>query len=74
MYTFDNNSDCFIIAPDTLIEHVTHLCKWFLRTGQIPLFLIACPLFTIVKDNLSDISASDNYKAIAIGSLMLNMV
>ena len=71
---FDYNSDCFINAPDTLIEHVTHLfiyIKWFRRTGKIPWFLITCSLVPIVQDNLSDISASDNYKAIAIDSLML---
>ena len=44
---FDCNSNCFINAPDTLIEHVTHLFKWFLRTGQIPLFLISSSLVPI---------------------------
>ena len=61
---FGYNSNCFINAPDTLREHVTHLFKWFQRNGKIPFFLLA-------KDNLSDISASDNYRATAIGSLML---
>ena len=76
MYTvyFDYNSDCFINNSDTFIEHVTHSFKWFLRTGKIPFFQLSCSLVPIVKDNLSDISASANYRAIAIGSLMLNMV
>jgi len=68
---FQFNSDCFINAPDSLINHVTQLFKWFLRTGKIPHFLLICSLVPIVKDNLSDICNSDNYRAIAIGSLLL---
>ena len=56
---------------DSLIEHVTHLFKWLLRTGKIPDFLLVCTLVPIVKDNLGDIATSDNYRAIAIGSLLL---
>ena len=43
---------------------MTILFKWFLRTGTIP----AVP---IVRDNLGDIASSDNYRTIAIGSLLL---
>ena len=50
---------------------MTQLFKWFLRTGKIPHFLLICSLVPIVKDNLSDICNSDNYRAIAIGSLLL---
>jgi len=68
---FDFNSDCLINSSDELISAVTHLFKWFLRTGTVPNFLLLCTLVPIVKDNLSDISSSDNYRAIAIGSLIL---
>ena len=69
--SYDFNSDCLTYAPDSLIEHVTHLFKCLLRTGKIPDFLLVCTLVPIVKDNLGDIATSDNYRAIAIGSLLL---
>lgn len=68
---FEFNSDCVINCTDKLINQVTLLFKWFLRTGKIPSFLLLCTLVPIVKDNLSDITSSDNYRAIAIGSLLL---
>ena len=50
---------------------MTTIFKWFLATGKIPAFLLLCTLVPIVKDNLEDIATSDNYRAIAIGSLIL---
>ena len=44
---------------------------YILRTGTIPAFLLLCTIVPIVKDNLGDIASSDNYRAIAIGSLLL---
>ena len=69
--TFSFNSDCLLNSCDDLIKHVTILFKWFLRTGTIPAFLLLCTIVPIVKDNLGDIASSDNYRAIAIGSLLL---
>ena len=68
---FDFNSDCLINATDKLIQDITVLFRWFLRTGVIPNFLLLCTLVPIVKDNLADITSSENYRAIAIGSLIL---
>ena len=68
---FDFSSDCLINASNKLIDHVTTLFKWFLATGKIPAFLLLCTLVQIVKDNLDDFAISDNYRAIAIGSLIL---
>ena len=68
---FGFSSDCLMNASNKLIDHVTTLLKWFLSTGKIPAFLLLCTLVLIVKDNLYDIATSDNYRAIAIGSLIL---
>ena len=68
---YDFSSDCLMNASNKLIDHVTTLFKWFLATGKIPAFLLLCTLVPIVKDNLDDIATSDNYRAIAIGSLIL---
>ena len=58
-------------ASNKLIDHVTTLFKWFLATGKIPAFLLLYTLVPIVKDNLDDIAISDNYRTIAIKSLIL---
>lgn len=68
---FDFNSDCLINSPPELIHHVTNLFKWFLRSGKVPAFLLLCTIVPIVKDNIGDITSSENYRAIAIGSLIL---
>ena len=69
--TYGFNSDCLINASDNLIDHAVNLFRWFLRTGKIPASLLLCTLVPIVKDNMSDITSSDNYRAIAIGNLIL---
>ena len=38
------------------------------------IFIVYPPTLPIVKDTLGDISASDNYRAIAIGSLLLKVL
>ena len=68
---FDFSSDCLMNASSKLIDHVNTLFKWFLATSKIPAFLLLCTLVPIVKDNLDDIATSNNYRAIAIGSLIL---
>ena len=52
-----NSSDELIFAITGLFKH-----KLFLICTLVPI---------VVKDNLSDISSSDIYRAIAIGSLIL---
>ena len=57
---FQFGSDCLINGTNSLIYHVITLFKWFFRTGRIPPFLLMCTLVPIIKDNLGDISSSDN--------------
>ena len=68
---FDFSSECLMKTSIKLIDHVTTLFKWFLATGKIPAVLLLCTLVPIGKDTLDDIAISDNYRAIAIGSLIL---
>ena len=71
---YDFSSDCIINGPKTLIPHLTNLVKLFLIHGKAPLFLLVCSLVPLVKDNLADLATSDNYRAIAIGSLLLKLL
>ena len=70
----DVQSDCLTNGPDALISHLTNLLKTFIVHGSVPYFVLICTLLPLVKDNLADITSSDNYRAIASGSLLLKML
>ena len=71
---FDIVSDCIIHGPPELVTHLTNLIKLFISHGFVPYFVLLCTLMPLVKDNLGDITASDNYRAIAGGSLLLKLL
>ena len=71
---FDMSSDFYINGPKELAHHLTCLIKMFLSHGQLPRTLLLCTLLPLVKDGLGDITASDNYRAIAGGCLILKLV
>ena len=45
----------------------------FLIHGKVAVILLLCSLIPIVKDNLGDLTSSDNYRAIAKSSLILKL-
>ena len=67
-------SDCLVNGPPELVTHLATLIKLFLSHGSVPHFLLLCTLMPLVKDNLADITASENYRAIAGGSLLLKLL
>ena len=71
---FDFQSDCFINGPQSLIYHLANLLRTFVIHGSVPYFILVCTLLPIVKDNLADVTSSDNYRAIASGSLLLKLL
>ena len=71
---FDTVSDCFIHGPQELVTHLTNLIRLYISHGSVPYFVLLCTLMPLVKDNLGDITASDNYRALAGGSLMLKLL
>ena len=70
---FDFNSDCLINAPEILHIHLANLFRTFLIHGEVAMILLLCSLVPIVKDNLGDLTSSDNYRAIAKSSLILKL-
>ena len=50
------------------------MIKMFFIYSHAPYFLLFCTLVPIVKDNLGDVSKSSNYRAVAIGSLVLKLL
>ena len=71
---FDIQSDCIINGPAELLTHLTNLVKSFIMHGSVPFFILLCTLLPLVKDNLGDITSSENYRAIASGSLLLKLL
>ena len=71
---FNIQSDCIINGPPALVTHLTQLLRSFLTHGSVPNFVLVCTLLPLVKDNLGDITMSDNYRAIASGSLLLKLL
>ena len=71
---FDLVSDCFISGPVELIGHITNLFKAYLMHGAVPEVLLMCSLYPLVKNKLGDTTSSDNYRAIAGGSLLLKLL
>ena len=47
--------------------------RMFLVHGRVATFMLICTLLPLVKDNLGDLASSDNYRGIAIGSLVLKL-
>ena len=67
-------SDCLVNGPPELVYHLTMMMKLFVVHGTVPNVLLLCTLLPLVKDNLGDITSSDNYRAIASGSLVLKLL
>ena len=71
---FEFQSHCFIHGPPELVTHLTYLLRSFVSHGVVPHFVLLCTLLPLVKDNLGDSTSSDNYRAIASGSLLLKLL
>ena len=72
--TYDFQSDCLISGPPELVSHLTNLIRAFISHGEVPLSILVCTLLPLVKDNLGDLTQSDNYRAIAAGSQILKLL
>ncbi|MEO2160307.1 MAG: reverse transcriptase domain-containing protein, partial [bacterium] len=72
--TFQFTSDCLMNAPANLYEHLATLFRFYLIHGHISDILMLVTLLPLVKDKLGDITSSDNYRSIAISSLVLKIV
>ena len=70
----DMQSDCLINGPPSLVLHLCNLLRTFVIHGTVPYFILVCTLLPLVKDNLADIPSSDNYRAIASGSLLVKLL
>ena len=70
---FSFSSDCLTNGPKVLLNHLAWLFRIFLVHGRVADILLLCSLVPIVKNNLADLTSSNNYRAIAKSSLILKL-
>ena len=67
------SSHCLKNAPLFVFEHLTYLIKSFLIHSHVSNGLLLATLIPIPKDKLGDLTSSNNYRSIALSSLILNI-
>ena len=70
---FNFKSDDFKNGVDSLCEPLCDLIKAFIVHGHIPDIFLVCSLIPIIKDKRSSSLSSENYRLIAITSLILKL-
>ena len=68
------SSDCLKNAPVILYEKLANLFKTYLTHGHITKILTLSTLIPLIKDKLGDHGASNNYRSIALSSLILKIL
>ena len=70
---YDWGTDALKYGVDLVSPHFRNLFRGFLVHGHISQFFLSCALIPIVKDQRSSKLSSDNYRLIAISSLLLKI-
>ena len=70
---FQFGSDCLKNAPTIFYDHLAEVFKCFLIHGHVSSVLTLSTMIPLVKDKLGDICASNNYRSIALSSLILKI-
>ena len=71
--TYNFTSDCLINAPDIFFKQLSIIFRSYIIHGNISDILMLSTLVPIVKDKLGNLCSSDNYRSIAISSLVLKI-
>ena len=66
-------SDFFKNGPTTLYLALASCLKCFIKHAHVSDFLLLSTMVPIIKDKLGDITSSNNYRSIAISSLILKI-
>ena len=70
---FNFTSDCLINAPDNFFEKLSIIFRSYIIHGYISELLTLSTLVPLIKDKLGSLCSSDNYRSIAISSLILKI-
>ena len=70
---FKLTSDCLANGPSILFEHLATIFRSWLIHGHVTEMLLLSTLVPIIKDKMGNLCSSDNYRSIAISSLILKI-
>ena len=70
---FSFNSTCIKRAPRSFHYHISNIIKMFLIHGHVSDILLLSTIVPLVKDKQGDIKSSDNYRSIALSSVILKI-
>ena len=71
---YNFSSDCIKNGPDSLFNILSVIIQAFLIHGRVTHFLLLATLVPLIKDKLSSISDSKNYRSIAMSCLILKLL
>ena len=71
VFTF--NSDCLKHAPSSFYHHLARIIRIFLIHGHVSSTLLTATIMPLIKDKLGDAECSDNYRSIALSSVILKV-
>ena len=70
---FTLNSNCIKNAPSSLYFHLANLIRCFLIHGHVSHFLLLATILPLIKDKLGNEESSENYRSIALSSVLLKI-
>ena len=71
VFTF--NSNCIKHAPSSLHMHLANMIRCLLVHGHVSDIFLGAMIIPLIKDKLGDVEASDNYRSIALSSVILKI-
>ena len=72
--TYSFSSDCFKNGPDNVYARLSELVQGYLIHGHITMVLLVSTLIPLVKDPLSSINSSKNYRSVCLSSIVIKMI
>ena len=72
--TYSFSSDCFKNCSENVYALLSDLFQGYLVHGHVTMGLLVSTLIPIVKDPLSSINSSKNYRSVCLSSLLIKML
>ena len=72
--SFSFSSDCLKNAPDNVFVCLSEIVQGFLVHGHVTIGLLVSTLIPLVKDPLSSMNTSKNYRSVCLSSLLIKMI
>ena len=70
---FQFNSNCIKRSPTSFHSHMANIIKLFLIHGHVSEVLLIATIVPLLKDKQGDTQSSDNYRSIALSSVVLKI-